>query len=44
MQTLPQDPYGIAKVASEQTLVNLCSVHATDWTILVPHNIVGPRQ
>ena len=44
MQVLPQDPYGIAKVAAEQTLQNLCEVHKVDWTILVPHNIVGPRQ
>ena len=44
MQVLPQDPYGIAKVAAEQTLQNLCEVHEVDWTILVPHNIVGPRQ
>jgi len=44
METLPQDPYGIAKVAAEKTLINLCEVHDVDWTILVPHNIVGPRQ
>jgi len=44
MQTLPQDPYGIAKVAAEKTLQNLCDVHGVDWSILVPHNIVGPRQ
>ncbi len=41
---LPQDPYGIAKVAAEKTLINLCTVHNVDWSILVPHNIVGPRQ
>ena len=44
MQTRPQDPYGIAKVASENVLKSLCDVHEVDWTILVPHNIVGPRQ
>ena len=44
METKPQDPYGIAKVAAEETLKNLCEVHNIDWTILVPHNIVGPRQ
>ena len=27
MKTLPQDPYGIAKVAAEETLVNLCNTH-----------------
>ncbi len=44
MPTKPQDPYGIAKVASEEVLINLSEVHNVDWTILVPHNIVGPRQ
>ncbi len=44
MKPLPQDPYGIAKVAAEQTLINLCKVHNVDWSILVPHNIIGPRQ
>ena len=40
----PEDPYGIAKVAAEQIIINLCDTHDVDWTILVPHNIVGPRQ
>ncbi len=44
MRTEPCDPYGIAKVAAENILVNLCNLHGIEWTILVPHNIVGPRQ
>jgi UDP-glucose 4-epimerase len=44
METKPQDPYGIAKVASEQLVKNLCETHNMDWIILVPHNIIGPRQ
>jgi len=40
----PQDPYGIAKLASENLVRNLCEVHNLDWIILVPHNIIGPRQ
>ena len=40
----PVDPYGIAKVAAENVIKNLCETHEVDWTILVPHNIVGPRQ
>jgi UDP-glucose 4-epimerase len=44
MQTAPVDPYGIAKVAAEQTLKSLCDVHGMQWNIAVPHNIVGPRQ
>lgn len=43
-ETRPQDPYGIAKVAAENLTKNLCEVHGLDWIILVPHNIVGPRQ
>src|SRR5579864_553434 len=42
--TYPQDPYGIAKVAAEKILVNLCETHKTEYVIAVPHNIVGPRQ
>lgn len=44
METRPQDPYGIAKVASEQLVKNICDTHGMDWVILVPHNIIGPRQ
>jgi UDP-glucose 4-epimerase len=40
----PVDPYGIAKVAVEQTLKALCETHGMEWNIAVPHNIVGPRQ
>lgn len=42
--TAPVDPYGIAKVAVEQTLKVLCDVHNMEYNIAVPHNIVGPRQ
>lgn len=44
MPTKPEDPYGLAKTASEEIVKNLCGIHNMDWTILVPHNIVGPRQ
>lgn len=40
----PVDPYGIAKVAAEDTLINLCRTHDVKWSILVPHNIIGVRQ
>lgn len=40
----PQDPYGIAKVAAEQLIKNLCETHGMDYVILIPHNIIGPRQ
>ena len=44
MPTKPEDPYGIAKVASEDTLKVLANVHGMEWNIAVPHNIVGPNQ
>ena len=44
MKTNPEDPYGIAKVAAEDTLKLLCEVHGMDYNIAVPHNIVGPYQ
>lgn len=40
----PVDPYGIAKVAAEDTLKVLCDTHGVKWSILVPHNIIGTRQ
>ncbi len=40
----PQDPYGIAKVAAENILKNLCETHGVEYVIAVPHNIIGPRQ
>ena len=44
MPTKPVDPYGISKVASEQVLINLCNLNNIEWVIVVPHNIIGPRQ
>lgn len=44
MRPLPQDPYGIAKYAAELCLQNLATVHGMDYVIVVPHNIIGPRQ
>ena len=40
----PQDPYGIGKFSAELILKNLCEVHGTEYVIVVPHNIIGPRQ
>lgn len=42
--TKPVDPYGIAKVAAEDTLRVLCETHGVKWAIAVPHNIIGTRQ
>jgi UDP-glucose 4-epimerase len=44
MDPRPQDPYGIAKVASEMTIRDLSETHGMQFVILVPHNIIGPRQ
>ena len=44
MQTKPEDPYGIAKVAGENILKLLADLNGMEWNIAVPHNIVGPNQ
>ena len=41
---MPDDPYAVAKVASEDVLKILCETHGMEWNIAIPHNIVGPRQ
>lgn len=40
----PTDPYGIAKLASEKLVENICETHGLEWTVIVPHNIIGARQ
>lgn len=40
----PVDPYGVAKVAAEDTLKILAQTHNINYAILVPHNIIGIRQ
>lgn len=42
--TNPVDPYGIAKVAAEDTLKVLARTHSIEYVIAIPHNIIGPRQ
>jgi len=44
MECKPQDPYGIAKYATELMLKNLSHIHGIELVIAVPHNIVGSRQ
>lgn len=41
---IPEDPYGIGKLASEKLLANLAETHGMEWCVLVPHNIYGERQ
>lgn len=40
----PVDPYGISKVAFENVLKMMSSVHGIQYSILVPHNIIGNGQ
>lgn len=40
----PEDPYGISKLSSERLLRCLSNVHGMELVIVVPHNIIGPRQ
>jgi UDP-glucose 4-epimerase len=44
MKPKPVDPYGVAKVASEDLLKILCELNNIEWVIAVPHNIIGSRQ
>lgn len=44
MTPKPSDPYGVAKLAGEDTLRILAETHGMEWNIAVPHNIVGARQ
>jgi UDP-glucose 4-epimerase len=44
MPPSPVDPYGCAKVAAEEAVRTLCGIHGMEWSIVVPHNIYGPRQ
>jgi UDP-glucose 4-epimerase len=40
----PVDPYGISKYAGELLVANVAETHGLEYTIAVPHNIIGPRQ
>ena len=41
---IPVDPYGVSKVAAENTLKILSKTHGIEYNIAVPHNIIGPKQ
>jgi UDP-glucose 4-epimerase len=40
----PVDPYGVSKLAAENTLKILSKTHNLDFNIAIPHNIIGPKQ
>tara|TARA_R110000851_G_scaffold107051_1_gene227036 strand:+ start:28301 stop:29329 length:1029 start_codon:yes stop_codon:yes gene_type:complete len=44
MTPLPLDPYGIAKYAIELDLNNAYEQFGLKYTIIRPHNIIGPHQ
>jgi UDP-glucose 4-epimerase len=44
LEPKPQDPYAIAKVSAEECIKLMSRVHGIQYVILVPHNIIGPRQ
>ena len=40
----PMDPYGIAKYAVEMDLANAWRQFGLRYTVVRPHNVIGPRQ
>jgi UDP-glucose 4-epimerase len=44
MKPDPQDPYGIAKYAIEMDLANAYRQFGLNYTIIRPHNVIGPNQ
>ena len=44
MECMPSTPYGVAKYASELIVKQICELNNINYTIIVPHNIIGPRQ
>jgi UDP-glucose 4-epimerase len=44
MQPVPESPYGLAKHSSELIVEKLFTIHGGEYSIAIPHNIIGPRQ
>ena len=44
MTPVPVTPYGLAKHASELLVRNIFDTHGGEYSIAIPHNIIGPRQ
>ena len=42
--TIPIDPYGVAKLASELDIKIAGEQHGLDWCIIRPHNVYGEKQ
>lgn len=41
---IPEDVYGVTKLAFEQCLKILSDIHGFEYVIVRPHNVYGPRQ
>jgi UDP-glucose 4-epimerase len=44
MDTIPIDPYGVAKAAVERDLEIAHQQHGLNYVVFRPHNVYGPRQ
>ena len=44
LECYPVTPYGVSKYASEQIIQQICELNGIEYTIVVPHNIIGTRQ
>lgn len=44
LECMPVTPYGVGKYASELVVKQICELNDIKYTIIVPHNIIGPRQ
>lgn len=44
MPRQPEDIYGLNKAIMEESTILLSQIHGFEWTILRPHNVIGPRQ
>lgn len=44
LECMPVTPYGVGKYASELVVKQICELNGIKYTIIVPHNIIGPRQ
>ena len=44
LECYPVTPYAVSKYASELIIKQLCDLNDIYYTIIVPHNIYGPRQ
>ena len=44
MAPKPTTPYGIAKLSAELALEQLSTLHGFEYSVLIPHNVYGPRQ